>query len=105
MVFMANRTEISAGLWWGLLLYIPTAWVANNIGRAVATRQATDGFAVIVKLGNGNSTKPTEVVAEIKASGGKAIAFQADVANAFTCWYRTNFHIATNMVNIVISKC
>jgi 3-oxoacyl-[acyl-carrier protein] reductase len=54
---------------------------SRGIGRAVATRLAHDGFAVIVNFA-GNSTKAEEVVAEIKGAGGQAIAVQADVANA-----------------------
>jgi 3-oxoacyl-[acyl-carrier protein] reductase len=47
----------------------------------VAKRLASDGFAVAVHYA-GNSAKAQEVVSEIKASGGKAIAVQADVAKA-----------------------
>jgi 3-oxoacyl-[acyl-carrier protein] reductase len=54
---------------------------SRGIGRAVATRLAHDGFAVIVNFA-GNSTKAEEVVAEIKGAGGQAIAVQADVGNA-----------------------
>ena len=52
-----------------------------GIGRAVAKRLASDGFAVPVSYA-GNATKAEEVAAEIKSSGGQAIAVQADVANA-----------------------
>jgi 3-oxoacyl-[acyl-carrier protein] reductase len=41
---------------------------------------AHDGFAVVVNYA-GNATKADEVVAEIKAANGQAIAVQADVAN------------------------
>ena len=56
---------------------------SGGIGRAVATRLARDGFAVVVNYA-GNAIKAEEVVAEIKAAtaGGQAIAVQADVANA-----------------------
>jgi 3-oxoacyl-[acyl-carrier protein] reductase len=54
---------------------------SRGIGRAVATRLASDGFAVMVNYA-GNATKAEEVVAEIKAAGGQAFAVQADVANA-----------------------
>jgi 3-oxoacyl-[acyl-carrier protein] reductase len=54
---------------------------SRGIGRAVARRLARDGFAVAVNYA-GNATKAEEVVAEIKAAGGQAIAVQADVANA-----------------------
>jgi 3-oxoacyl-[acyl-carrier protein] reductase len=56
---------------------------SRGIGRAVATRLARDGFAVVVNYA-GNAIKAEEVVAEIKAAtaGGQAIAGKADVANA-----------------------
>jgi 3-oxoacyl-[acyl-carrier protein] reductase len=56
---------------------------SRGIGRAVATRLARDGFAVVVNYA-GNAIKADEVVAEIKTAtaGGQAIAAQADVANA-----------------------
>jgi 3-oxoacyl-[acyl-carrier protein] reductase len=54
---------------------------SRGIGRAVAIRLARDGFAAVVNYA-GNATKADEVVAEIKAAGGQAIAVQADVANA-----------------------
>jgi 3-oxoacyl-[acyl-carrier protein] reductase len=53
---------------------------SRGIGRAVAIRLARDGFAVVVNYA-GNAAKGEEVVAEIKAAGGQAIAVQADVAN------------------------
>lgn len=54
---------------------------SGGIGRAVATRLARDGFAVVVNYA-GNAGKAEEVVADITASGGRAIAVQADVASA-----------------------
>src|SRR5215210_3003903 len=56
---------------------------SRGIGRAVATRLASDGFAVVVNYA-GNAIKAEEVVTEIKASatGGEAFAMKADVANA-----------------------
>src|SRR5215213_324410 len=54
---------------------------SRGIGRAIATRLAHDGFAVVVNYA-GNATKAEEVVAEIKTTGGQAIAVQGDVANA-----------------------
>jgi 3-oxoacyl-[acyl-carrier protein] reductase len=54
---------------------------SRGIGRVVATRLARDGFAVAVNYA-GNITKADEVVTEIKAAGGQAIAVQSDVANA-----------------------
>jgi len=54
---------------------------SRGIGRAIATRLAHDGFAVVVNYA-GNAAKAEEVVAEIKTTGGQAIAVQGDVANA-----------------------
>ena len=54
---------------------------SRGIGRAVAIRLASDGFAVVANYA-GNATKAEEVVAEIKAAGGQAFAVRADVANA-----------------------
>jgi 3-oxoacyl-[acyl-carrier protein] reductase len=56
---------------------------SRGIGRAVATRLASDGFAVAVNYA-GSAIKAEEVVAEIKAAapGVQAFAVQADVANA-----------------------
>jgi 3-oxoacyl-[acyl-carrier protein] reductase len=54
---------------------------SRGIGRVVATRLARDGFAVAMNYA-GNITKADEVVTEIKAAGGQAIAVQGDVANA-----------------------
>jgi 3-oxoacyl-[acyl-carrier protein] reductase len=52
---------------------------SGGIGRPVAIRLAHDGFAVVVHYA-GNAAKAEEVVAEIKAGGGRAIAVQANVA-------------------------
>jgi 3-oxoacyl-[acyl-carrier protein] reductase len=54
---------------------------SGGIGRAVALRLAKDGFAVVVNYA-GNAAKAEGVVAEIKANDRRAIAVQADVANA-----------------------
>jgi 3-oxoacyl-[acyl-carrier protein] reductase len=54
---------------------------SRGIGRAVALRLARDGFAVVVNYA-GNVAKAEEVVSEITAGGGRAIAVQADVAKA-----------------------
>lgn len=53
---------------------------SRGIGRVVAKRLSRDGFAVTVNYA-GNAVKADEVVAEINAAGGKAIAVQGDVAN------------------------
>ena len=54
---------------------------SRGIGREVAKRLASDGFAVAVNYA-GNAAKAEEVVAEIKkATGRQSIAVQADVAN------------------------
>src|SRR5262245_2370585 len=52
---------------------------SGGIGRAVAIRLARDGFAVVAHY-SGNAEKAEEVVAEIKAGGGRAIAARANVA-------------------------
>lgn len=54
---------------------------SRGIGRTIAKRLASDGFAVVVNYA-GNSAKANETVREIEAAGGKAIAIQGDVANA-----------------------
>jgi 3-oxoacyl-[acyl-carrier protein] reductase len=54
---------------------------SGGIGKAVATRLSKDGFDVVVHYA-GNPGKAEELVAEIKQSGGKAIAIKADVALA-----------------------
>src|SRR6266513_5804893 len=52
---------------------------SGGIGRVVAKRLASDGFAVAVHYA-GNPAKAETVVAEIKGAGGKAFAVQADAA-------------------------
>src|ERR1700756_1508574 len=52
---------------------------SGGIGRVVAKRLASDGFAVAVHYA-GNPAKAETVVTEIKGAGGKAVAVQADVA-------------------------
>lgn len=54
---------------------------SGGIGRAVATRLARDGFDVVVNYA-GNASRAEEVVAEIAAGGGRAIAVQTDVVSA-----------------------
>jgi len=54
---------------------------SRGIGRAVALRLARDGFAVVVNYA-GAADKAAEVVEEITSRGGRAIAVQADVADA-----------------------
>src|SRR6478609_6349034 len=55
---------------------------SGGIGRVVAKRLASDGFAVAVHYA-GNPAKAETVVTEIKGVGGKAIAVQADVERLF----------------------
>src|SRR6476660_434862 len=52
---------------------------SGGIGRVVAKRLASDGFAIAVHYA-GNPVKAETVVTEIKGAGKKAIAVQADVA-------------------------
>ncbi len=54
---------------------------SRGIGRAAALRFARDGFAVVINYA-GNRDKAAEVVKEITGKGGRAIAVQADVADA-----------------------
>src|SRR4051795_392290 len=54
---------------------------SGGIGRAVATRLARDGFAVVGHYA-GNADQARAVVEEVKAGGGRAIAVRADVADA-----------------------
>jgi 3-oxoacyl-[acyl-carrier protein] reductase len=54
---------------------------SGGIGRVVAKRLASDGFAVALHYA-GNPAKAEAVVTEIEGAGGKAIAVQADVAKA-----------------------
>ncbi|KPC53741.1 SDR family oxidoreductase [Amantichitinum ursilacus] len=53
---------------------------SRGIGRAVAERLATDGFAVAVNYA-GNTAEAQKTVEQIKAAGGQAVAIQGDVGN------------------------
>lgn len=53
---------------------------SRGIGRAVATRLAADGLAVVVAYA-GNHADAEATVAAIEAGGGRALAVQADVAD------------------------
>jgi len=54
---------------------------SRGIGRAIAQSLATTGATVVVNY-RGNQAAADETVASIEAAGGKAVAIQADVANA-----------------------
>ena len=54
---------------------------SRGIGKAVAKRLASDGFAVVVNYAS-NAAEADATVAEIKSAGGQAIAVKADVGNA-----------------------
>ena len=54
---------------------------SRGIGRATALALASEGAAVVVNYASSNSAA-TEVVAEIEAIGGRAIACKANVANS-----------------------
>ncbi|MCG7600797.1 SDR family oxidoreductase [Halomonas sp. McH1-25] len=56
---------------------------SRGIGRAVALKLAAEGFAVSVNYA-GNTQRANDVVAEIEASGGRAMAIQGDVADPAT---------------------
>jgi 3-oxoacyl-[acyl-carrier protein] reductase len=53
---------------------------SGGIGGAVARRLSRDGFGVLLSYA-GRAVKAEEVVAEITAAGGRALAAPADVAN------------------------
>ncbi|PMC38405.1 beta-ketoacyl-ACP reductase [Bacillus sp. UMB0899] len=54
---------------------------SRGIGKAIALDLAKNGASVAVNYA-GNEAKANEVVDEIKASGGQAIAIKADVSNS-----------------------
>jgi 3-oxoacyl-[acyl-carrier protein] reductase len=54
---------------------------SSGIGAAIAKRLAADGHAVVVNFA-GNAAEADQVVAEIAAAGGTAIAVQADVGDS-----------------------
>jgi 3-oxoacyl-[acyl-carrier protein] reductase len=54
---------------------------SRGIGRAIALRLARDGFDVVVNYA-GNADKARETMAAIEGLGRKAVAVQADVAEA-----------------------
>jgi 3-oxoacyl-[acyl-carrier protein] reductase len=53
---------------------------SRGIGRAIAIRLAADGLAVVVNYAGGTASAE-DTVRTIAASGGQALAFQADVAD------------------------
>ncbi len=53
---------------------------SRGIGRAIALRLARNGYAVAVNY-RGSAEKAEELVAQIQAEGGIAVALQADVAD------------------------
>lgn len=57
---------------------------SRGIGRATAITLAGYGATVVVNY-NGNEAKANEVVAEIEKNGGRAIAYQCDVADFQAC--------------------
>ncbi len=52
---------------------------SKGIGKAIATKLASDGAAVVINYSH-SVDKANETVEEIKQQGGKAIAIQADVS-------------------------
>ena len=54
---------------------------SRGIGRATALALASEGSAVVVNYAS-SSSAAAEVVAQIEANGGRAIAFKANVANS-----------------------
>jgi 3-oxoacyl-[acyl-carrier protein] reductase len=55
---------------------------SRGIGRAIALRLATDGAKVVVNYRD-NEVAAQDVVAQVQANGGDAIAVQADVSHLF----------------------
>jgi len=53
---------------------------SRGMGRSVAKRLASDGFAVVVNYAS-SASQAEAAVTEIESAGGKAIAVKADVAN------------------------
>ncbi len=53
---------------------------SRGIGRAIALRLASGGAKVVVNF-RGNAAAADEVVAQIEAAGGEAVAVQADVSD------------------------
>ncbi|CDZ48508.1 SDR family oxidoreductase [Neorhizobium galegae] len=56
---------------------------SKGIGRAIALRLAEDGIAVVVNYATSRQAAD-EIVAQIEAGGGKAVAVQADVGSPTT---------------------
>jgi 3-oxoacyl-[acyl-carrier protein] reductase len=54
---------------------------SGGIGTAVARRLASDGYTVVVNY-SGNPAPAEALVAEIEIGGGRAVAAQADIADA-----------------------
>lgn len=54
---------------------------SRGIGAGIAKKLAFDNFAVVVNYA-GNQQKADEVVNDIKAAGGEAIAVQGDISNS-----------------------
>src|SRR4051812_10234816 len=53
---------------------------SRGIGAAIASRLATDGFAVVVNF-SGSAAEAHALVARIEQAGGRALAVQADVSD------------------------
>lgn len=53
---------------------------SRGIGAAIATRLASDGMNIVVNY-SGSEHAAAEIVAQISAAGGRAIAIRADVAD------------------------
>lgn len=54
---------------------------SNGIGRAIAQWLAQEGAAVVVNYAK-SADKAKQVVTDIEAAGGKAVAIQADMSKA-----------------------
>ncbi|MGB3402935.1 MAG: 3-oxoacyl-[acyl-carrier-protein] reductase [Microcoleaceae cyanobacterium] len=67
---------------------------SRGIGRAIAVALATEGANIVVNYAN-SSTAADEVVAEITAAGGNAVALQADVSCE---------HQVDNLIKSIVEK-
>jgi len=81
---------------------------SRGIGRAIALRLAADGAKIVINY-RSNEAAANEVVAQITASGGEALAVQADVSQLDQCTALVNaakkaFGRVDILVNSAIEK-
>jgi 3-oxoacyl-[acyl-carrier protein] reductase len=77
---------------------------SQGIGKAVATRLASDGATVVINF-NKNSEMANELVSELKNKGFKASAFRADVSKGAECRALIEHVVDTfGVVDILVSN-